>query len=62
MPARRPEHTEEAGVGAESPLKSIFLHGFELTAEEREDVLAFLRSLTDEAVLTDPRFSDPFAE
>ncbi|WP_053231405.1 methanobactin export MATE transporter MbnM [Sandaracinus amylolyticus] len=49
-----------AGVGAESPLKSIFLHGFELTTQEREDVLAFLRSLTDREVLTDPRFADPF--
>lgn len=51
-----------AGVGSESPLKSVFLHGFELTARERADVLAFLRSLTDEAVLGDPRFADPFAE
>jgi cytochrome c peroxidase len=50
-----------AGVGAESPLKSIFVHGFTLTAEERADTLAFLRSLTDPDVLTDPRFSDPFA-
>jgi cytochrome c peroxidase len=50
-----------AGVGAESPLKSIFVHGFTLTPEEREDTLAFLRALTDPGVLTDPRFSDPFA-
>jgi cytochrome c peroxidase len=50
-----------AGVGADSPLKSVFMHGFELTAAERADVLAFLRSLTDEALTRDPRFSDPFA-
>jgi cytochrome c peroxidase len=48
-----------AGVGSESPLRSIFVHGFTLTAEERADVLAFLRSLTDPDLLIDPRFSDP---
>lgn len=36
------------------------LDGFELTAGEREDLVAFLHSLTDQAFLTDPRFSDPF--
>lgn len=50
-----------AGVGAESPLKSIFVHGFTLTADERADALAFLRSLTDDSFLTDPRYADPFA-
>ncbi|UJR83473.1 methanobactin export MATE transporter MbnM [Sandaracinus amylolyticus] len=54
------ESGPNAGVGAESPLKSIFLHGFELTPQEREDLLAFLRSLTDQELLTDPRFADPF--
>ncbi|MGF1468607.1 MAG: MbnH family di-heme enzyme [Sandaracinaceae bacterium] len=56
------EEGPNAGVGAESPLKSIFVNGFELTPEEREDLLAFLRSLTDETFLTDPRFRDPFLE
>jgi len=48
------------GVGSESPFKNIFIHGFTLTDEERADVLALLRSLTDEAFLTNPDFSDPF--
>lgn len=30
-----------------------------LTPDERADLLAFLRSLTDDAFLTDPRWSDP---
>lgn len=51
-----------AGVGAESPLKSIFVRGFELTAEERDDLVAFLRSLTDRALVNDPRFGSPFLE
>ncbi|MFK7984802.1 MAG: MbnH family di-heme enzyme [Sandaracinaceae bacterium] len=50
-----------AGVGSESPLKNIFIHGFTLSEEERADMLAFLESLTDEAFLEEPRFADPFA-
>lgn len=48
------------GVGAESPFKNIFIHGFTLTTEERADVLELLRSLTDETFLTNPAFADPF--
>jgi cytochrome c peroxidase len=44
-----------------SPHQSEFVRGFTLTAEEKQDVLAFLESLTDPEFLTDPRFSDPFA-
>jgi cytochrome c peroxidase len=32
-----------------------------LSGEEKADLLAFLRMLTDSAFITDPRFSDPFA-
>jgi cytochrome c peroxidase len=49
-----------AGVGSDNPFKSALLIGFELTAEEKADVIAFLESLTDQAFLTDPRFSDPW--
>ncbi len=48
-----------AGVGSANPLKSTFVSGFELTDQERQDLLAFLNSLTDQEFLTDPRFSDP---
>ena len=54
------ESGPNAGVGAESPLKSIFLHGFEATPQEREDLLTFLRSLTDPGLATDPRFANPW--
>ncbi len=47
--------------GASSPLQSGFVRGFTLTAQERQDVLAFLESLTDPEFLSDPRFSNPFA-
>jgi cytochrome c peroxidase len=49
-----------AGVGRANPLKSSFVAGFTLTAEERADLLAFLHSLTDEQFLRDPRFADPW--
>jgi cytochrome c peroxidase len=49
-----------AGNGSTSPLKSDLIQGFTLTAQEREDLLAFLRSLTDRSFVTDPRFQDPF--
>ncbi len=48
-----------AGVGRDNPLKSSFVPGFTLTAEERADLLAFLRSLTDREFLTDPTFPTP---
>jgi len=48
------------GVGADSPLKSEFVKGFELTSEERADLVAFLESLTDHAFISDPRFADPW--
>lgn len=50
------------GDGRENPNKSPFVHGFEITAEEKADVIAFLRALTDRGSLEDPRFADPFAE
>ena len=51
----------KAGDGAESPLRSGFVSGFELTEQERADLKAFLHALTDEAFLENPEFSDPFA-
>ncbi len=49
-----------AGDGKESPAKSSFLTGFPLNDQQRQDLLAFLRSLTDRDFLTDPRLSNPF--
>lgn len=48
------------GLGP-SPYQSEFVRGFTLTPQEREDVLAFLESLTDTEFLEDPRHADPFA-
>lgn len=49
-----------AGNGSLSPYKSNFVPGFSLSAQERQDLLAFLRSLTDEEFLANPAFSNPW--
>ena len=49
-----------AGVGSENPNKSEFVKQIEMTAQEKTDLIAFLKSLTDEFLLADPRFSDPW--
>jgi hypothetical protein len=36
--------------------------GFSLSASEREKLIAFLESFTDEVVLEDPELSDPWSE
>jgi cytochrome c peroxidase len=50
-----------AGDGAQSPLRSEFVIGIDMTVEERADLLAFLRSLTDRAMLEDPRLASPWS-
>ncbi len=46
-------------VGKENLNKSPLLSGFELDDSERMDLISFLESLTDHAVLTDLRLSGP---
>lgn len=48
------------GIGHDNPHKSPTVRGFTLTAEQRDDLIAFLRSLTDEPLLHDPRWSNPW--
>jgi cytochrome c peroxidase len=50
---------EYAGVGHNNPFKSHFVSGFELTEAQKQDLLAFLQSLTDETFVNNPAFSDP---
>ena len=49
-----------AGVGSANPLKSTFIQGFELTDQERQDLLAFLNALTDDSFVQNPAFNDPY--
>ena len=54
------EEGPNAGDGRRSPFKSEFIRGFEISDGERTDLIAFLHSLTDQSVLQNPKFSDPF--
>ena len=49
-----------AGIGHDNPNKDRLIGGFQLSARDRADLIAFLRSLTDEAVLRDTRFANPW--
>jgi cytochrome c peroxidase len=48
------------GIGHDNPNKSPVVGGFALSAEQRADLIAYLRSFTDEALLHDVRFSNPW--
>jgi cytochrome c peroxidase len=54
------DHYAAGGRVQDNPAKDPLIGGFSLTAGERHDLIEFLRSLTDEAVLRDPRFSNPW--
>jgi cytochrome c peroxidase len=49
-----------AGGKMDHANKSRILRRFELTASDKRDLVEFLRSLTDEELLHDPRWSDPW--
>jgi cytochrome c peroxidase len=53
---------ENAGDGRISPVKDGFIVSFDITDDEVNDVVEFLKSLTDESFVTNPRFSDPWLE
>ncbi|MBV9506670.1 MAG: di-heme enzyme, partial [Acidobacteriia bacterium] len=53
------DHYAAAGR-LEHPNKTHILRRFSLTEGERSDLVAFLKSLTDEELLNDPRWSDPW--
>jgi cytochrome c peroxidase len=49
-----------AGVGAANPNKSEFIKRTQLSARDKNDLVAFLRSLTDQNLLTNARLSNPW--
>ena len=49
-----------AGDGRQNPYKSSFVSGFEMSEQDRADLLAFLESLTDETFISNPAFSNPW--
>lgn len=53
------ENGPNAGDGRDNPNKDGFVRGFEIDAQTRSDLKAFLQALTDDRFLTDPRFGPP---
>jgi cytochrome c peroxidase len=49
-----------ASGGKESVDKDPLIRGFKISEEDRKNLIAFLQSLTDDAVLHDPRFANPW--
>lgn len=49
-----------AAVSAAHPKKSTILHRLRQAAAEEAELIEFQRSLTDEELLKDPRWSDPW--
>ena len=49
-----------AGDGRASPYKDPLTSGIDLSERDRNDLVAFLRSLTDRSVTRDPALSNPF--
>ena len=48
------------GIGHDNPNKDALIVGFRLSDQDRHDLIEFLKSLTDEEVLHDPRFANPW--
>jgi cytochrome c peroxidase len=49
-----------AAGGRDIPGKDKLVHGFKITKQNRADLVAFLKSLTDPSLLEDPRYTDPW--
>jgi cytochrome c peroxidase len=54
------DHYAAGGRAYGNPNRDPRMRPLALTAQNKADLVAFLKSLTDTAVVTDPRFSDPF--
>jgi cytochrome c peroxidase len=54
------DHYAAGGRSHENPDKDKRMRKLALTPQNREDLLAFLRSLTDEDLIHDARFADPW--
>lgn len=51
-----------AGDGRTNPNKNPLIARINLTAEEKTDLVAFLKTLTDHDFLTNPKFANPFTK
>ncbi|MGV3711242.1 MAG: MbnH family di-heme enzyme [Gemmatimonas sp.] len=48
------------GVGSDNPNRSEFINGFEVTPQEKRDLVAFLHALTDSSFIREKKFANPW--
>lgn len=51
-----------AGDGRKNPFKSELVTRIDLNEQEKADIVAFLKTLTDDEFLTNPKFANPFTQ
>ena len=56
------DHYAAGGRSHDNPNKDPLIGGFVLSQHDRDDLIAFLKSLTDEMVIRDPRFANPWPD
>jgi cytochrome c peroxidase len=54
------DHYSAGGRAHDNPNKDPLIGGFQLSAQDRADLIEFLKSLTDDALVHDPRFASPY--
>ena len=54
------DHYAAGGRVHDNPSKDPLIHGFEMSQQDRQDLISFLQSLTGEAILLDPQFANPW--
>lgn len=59
---RNIQEGEYAGNGVNNPYKDTLISGFTITAEEKKNLLFFLQSLTDSALIKSRQYGNPFTE
>lgn len=50
------------GDGTANPYKHTFLHGFNLAADDKINLISFLLSLSDSSFVSNPQYQNPFTE
>lgn len=59
---RNVTHGAWKGDGRRNPLKDPIIDKIRLDARDKADLIAFLKTLTDESFIADPRYGDPFGD
>lgn len=54
------DHYAAGGRANDNPNKDPLIGGFKLSKQDRADLIAFLNTLTDDAVIHDPAFANPW--